>query len=495
MSRKLTNAAIQLLWVVCACDSGHFDSHRVLPKLAFIVQPSMILASYPIAPAVQVAVQNPLGNTVATANTSITVAIGTNPAGGTLSGTVTVAAVNGIATFLNLSIDNPGAGYTLDAFADGLNGASSEAFDVFDFDYHNCAVTTAGPVYCWGLNVWGQLGNGSNNNSGTLVAVSTGPAVAAVSAGDGHTCSLTTTGAAYCWGRDLSGELGNGSNGWNFRSAVAVLGGLTFAAVSAGGEYTCGVTTTGAAYCWGWNFRGMLGDGSNAMSNTPVAVLGGLSFSAVSAGVGHTCGVTTTGAAYCWGENGSGELGNGEPSLDFEPVPVAVSGGLTFVAVSAGGAAVGVSTFPHTCGVTTTGVAYCWGDNYFGQLGNGQGAETGYPEPVPVAVSGGLTFVAVSAGGGHTCGVTTTGAAYCWGKNYFGQLGNGETGFFAAVPVAVSGGLTFAGVRARSGHSCGVTTSGAGYCWGRNNVGQLGNGSTTDSRVPVAVSGGLTFVP
>lgn len=177
---------------------------------------------------------------------------------------------------------------------------------------------------------------------------------------------------------------------------------LTFASVSAGGNHTCGVATGGAAYCWGWDFNGQLGNGSVTDDQiTPAPVSGGLTFAMVSAGSEHTCGVTTGGAAYCWGVGEGGQLGNG--TTGDKPTPAAVSGGLTFASVSA--------DINHSCGVTTSGAGYCWGKGFNGQLGNGSLDD----HPTPVAVSGGHTFASVSVGGGHTCGVTTRGATFCWG--------------------------------------------------------------------------------
>jgi alpha-tubulin suppressor-like RCC1 family protein len=362
--------------------------------------------------------------------------------------------------------------------------------------FHSCGVVSKRAAYCWGLNSTAQLGNGDTTgiSVSTPVAVSGGLGFVAVSAGDEYTCGLTAGGAAYCWGIDVNHTLGNGSmtgpqrcainpiRGWYLPCSsipVAVSGGLTFMTVSAGDQHACGVTTGGAAYCWGLSQFGELGDGMvvglvPSITSSPRPVSGGLTFVTVSAGYGHTCGLTTDGAAYCWGWNAYGQLGDGVTTSS--STPVAVSGGLTFAAVSAG--------FDHTCAVTTANAAYCWGHNdYGGKLGNGDTTSSS----TPVAVSGGLTFAAVSAGNEHTCGVTIAGAAYCWGENgYGGLLGNGDT-TSSSTPVAVSGGLTFAAVSLGMYHTCGVTTASAAYCWGFNSYGELGNGSTANSRTPARV--------
>ena len=237
--------------------------------------------------------------------------------------------------------------------------------------------------------------------------------------------------------------------------------------MSAGGEHTCGITTSGAAYCWGYGKYGSLGNGLTDGQTTPVAVSAGLTFASVSAGHFHNCGVTTGAAAYCWGFGRAGRLGNGL-TVD-QATPVAVSGGLTFASVSAGS--------NHTCGVTTGGSAYCWGWGGAGEGGK-LGAGAIERQLTPVAVLGGLTFAAVSTGFRHTCGVTTSGA---------GRLGDGS-GENPTTPVAVSGGLTFAAVIAYFGHTCGVTTSGAAYCWGGSDSGKLGDGSGKHQFTPAAVA-------
>ena len=196
---------------------------------------------------------------------------------------------------------------------------------------------------------------------------------------------------------------------------------------------------------------------------------------AIATGGAHTCGLSNTGAAYCWGDNNWGQLGNG--SFTNSSIPVAVSAGLGFSALATGGV--------HTCALTSAGAAYCWGYNGFGQLGN---SAVGY-SLTPLAVSGNLSFSALATAVYYTCGRTGSGAAYCWGDNEAGQLGDGSSTFSRPAPGAVSGGLSFSALATGENHTCGLTSSGAAYCWGLNNFGQLGDGTTTNSSVPVPVAG------
>jgi alpha-tubulin suppressor-like RCC1 family protein len=234
------------------------------------------------------------------------------------------------------------------------------------------------------------------------------------------------------------------------------------------------------AYCWGWGEHGQLGNGSSESSSTPVAVSGGLTFSVLSANLAHTCGITGSRTAYCWGFNFYGHLGDGSTSSS--TTPVGVTGGLTFTSIAAGRV--------HTCGLTGSGAAYCWGLNEDGQLGNGGPTNPFQPHPNPVAVVGGFSFSVLISGNhdAHTCAVTSSGSAYCWGWNDQGQLGKGSAGS-SSTPAPVSGELSFRALSGGRGHTCGLTSAGAMYCWGWNRDGQLGNGSTTNSSVPVAVPG------
>jgi len=246
----------------------------------------------------------------------------------------------------------------------------------------------------------------------------------------------------------------------------AVSGGLTFRALSAGSNHTCGLTNSGVAYCWGSNRFGQLGRTIERVL-TPILVRGltGAAVLGIGSTSAHTCALAGAGAALCWGNNGEGELGNGSntPSV---ALPDSVSDGRTYSAISPGAS--------HTCAIATGGAAYCWGNGGLGQLGNGTFGSADTPAPV----AGGLTFTAIAAGLWHSCGIAAGGAAYCWGTNVRGELG--DTTSFSATPIPVSG-RTFATIAAGVFESCGLATTGTAFCWGYNSSGQVGDSSTAPS--------------
>ena len=279
---------------------------------------------------------------------------------------------------------------------------------------HTCGLTAAGIAYCWGRNDLGQLGNGTNVQSLTPVAVQGGRVFTTLGIGGNHSCGLTSTGAAYCWGDNSQGGLGDGTMGQR-TTPVAVQSGLTFTAIVTGNSnQTCALTTSGAAYCWGDNTWGALGDGTTTSRLTPVPVMGGHVFTRLTTQV-QTCGLTVDGTAFCWGFNDSGQIGDGTTTRRL--TPVRVQGGLTFTTLAAGN--------NHTCGLTPSGAAFCWGSDAFGAIGDGTTSTD--PRLTPTAVQGGLSFASLVAGSDHVCGLTSTGTAYCWGNNTNGQLGDGTT--------------------------------------------------------------------
>ena len=338
------------------------------------------------------------------------------------------------------------------------------------------------------LALWAALGAAAacGDATGPEVTVAAGPP--RISAGGAHTCALSAGGTAWCWGAGGSGQLGDGTT-TSRASPVAVGGSLTFRAISAGYDHTCALTVSGVAFCWGDNFWDQLGDGTGVRSRpNPAPVAGGLSLTAISAGSGHTCALAAGGAAYCWGSRWNGQLG--DSTLEYSsPRPVAVVGGHTFRIIAAGGG--------HTCGLTARGTAYCWGATGSGQLGDGTYGDSYGGRPYPAELGSSLTFSAISAGANHTCGATAREVTYCTGENTCGQLGvDTRPDYSRPSPAAVSGGPALGTISAGGSHTCGLTAEGAAYCWGQNYQGQVGDGTTGDARwTPVAVVGGHTFGP
>ena len=248
---------------------------------------------------------------------------------------------------------------------------------------------------------------------------------------------------------------------------VRVSSSLQFTAIAAGYYHSCAMATSGETYCWGQNKYDQLGAavtgkecGVFACSATPVRVGGGHGFTQLVAGRRHSCGLTASGAAFCWWFGGSGQLGDGRG--ESSRVPVEVAGGLNFTQLAANAAS------GATCGLTAAGEAWCWGSNRLGSLGIG--TDSG-PVLVPTPVLTDLKFISLSISDSTACGVSTDGDAYCWGDNGHGQLGVGSAGVDGGLPgsntpVAVQGGLKFLQVVTDGQHSCALQGSGALYCWG-----------------------------
>lgn len=343
-------------------------------------------------------------------------------------------------------------------------------------DGYNCALVNGG-AWCWGDNLFGELGNNTRQNS--LVPVQVPSLTAGVSAiaamSSSHTCALIN-GAAWCWGYNFYGQLGNSSD---TDSPVPVrVQGLSAGvqSISVGGDHTCAIVN-GRVYCWGYNYKGQLGydtgsttcSGSFPCSSVPAPVQG-LSTSAQAVavgGYGHTCALLA-GAVKCWGDNEYGQLGDGTGKDSLTPVQVSgLTSGVTSI----------IAGSEHACALMN-GELWCWGANYAGQIGDG--TDNGQHRYTPVRVIG-LTsgLQAIGAGWSHNCAVVS-GGVLCWGDNLYGELGNIVTTNPSDIPTPVQVyGLT-AGAQAVGGgtsHSCAIVNGGV-KCWGSNATGQFGNNST-----------------
>lgn len=359
------------------------------------------------------------------------------------------------------------------------------AFSTLDAgETHSCALTSAGQAWCWGRNSVGQLGDSTATTRTVPVQVlqQSGVTFAALSAGASHNCAITSAGQAWCWGYNADGRLGDSTTNLGLAPvAVKPLGGVAFTSISAGNGHTCGLNSSGQAYCWGSNAYGQLGNNATAYQKTPVAVQhpSGVTFASISAAYTHTCALDTTGQAWCWGYGAEGALGGGFSFGDSVPVQVTHPSGVTFTSLS--------TEWRHACALTSAGQAYCWGKNGGGQLGDNT-TTTRYT-PVAVQQPSGVTFASIAAGDVNTCARTSAGQSYCWGAGSRGQVGDG-TWTQRKTPVAVShpSGVTFGQVAAGWYFNCGLDGVGQAWCWGRGDYYQMGNNSTSDSGTPTAVS-------
>ena len=333
-------------------------------------------------------------------------------------------------------------------------------------------------LYAWGDNANGKLGDGTTVAKSSPVTVVGELTWSQVYAGAIHSLGLIDNGIAYAWGYNGSGTLGDNST-INKSSPVTIVGGITWSQVIGGASHSLGITDTGIAYAWGRNTDGQLGDNSIIDKSSPVTVFGGITnWSQMSAGYNHSLGLTDTSIAYAWGSNTNGTRLGDNTTVD-KSSPVTVAGGITnWSQVSAG-------KF-HSLGLTSDGIAYAWGRNLFGVLGDG----TPLAKSSPVTVVGGITnWSQVSAGSLHSLGITDTGIAYAWGSNGNGPLGD-NTIVDKSSPVTVVGGITnWSQVSAGSYLSLGLTDTGIAYAWGFGYA--LGDNTTVDKSSPVTVFGGI----
>ena len=340
---------------------------------------------------------------------------------------------------------------------------------------HTCLLTTLGGVKCWGRNHFGQLGDGTTTDSAAPVdVVGLESGVVAIAAGAVHNCAVTEAGGVVCWGSDGFGEAGDGTfGGDNIQTTPVDVVGLASGVVSVTGgfKHSCALTDSGGVKCWGSNRNGELGATSTDMClwacSLSVLNVVGLSSGVVSVKAGdfHTCAVLSGGTAKCWGQNTSGQLGDG--TLIDRPSPVDVQG--------LGGAVSGIASAGlHTCAVTDAGSVLCWGDNAAGQLGDG--SQTASTSPVAaVGLTGNVAAISAQ-NGAHTCALMIAGNAKCWGFNFFGKVGDGGNDFAVTVPTdVVFVGNDVAVISAGAIHTCALRTTGSVTCWGENTYDQLGD--------------------
>ena len=339
---------------------------------------------------------------------------------------------------------------------------------------HNCILTDAGGVMCWGRNDDGQAGVGNTNTRirSPRDVVNLASGVLNVSAGKYHTCAATATGTVYCWGHNGDGRLGV-ADIVNSSVPVAVQDIDDAVSAVAGGQFSCALLETGSVECWGLNDENQLGDGTTTTGAQPRTVLDLSGVQQITAGLKHACALLEGGTVKCWGRNVEGEVGDG--TLENRDHAVDVPGVTDALSVVAGDW--------HTCALLSSGRVMCWGRNQVGQLACGDSTEPSPPRYV-IALN---DAVSLGAGLWHTCATKSDGTVQCWGYNNDGQLGNGSVET-ARIPKNVVN--IFSGALQVDGgayHSCALLSQGGVKCWGSGGSGQFGRGDTTSSLTPVDV--------
>jgi alpha-tubulin suppressor-like RCC1 family protein len=402
-----------------------------------------------------------------------------------LSGTQSMSAVSGVATFTDLAVNGSANGLTLIATASSARPDTSAAFiaapvpgpgsftSITVGNGHTCGLSPQGRAYCWGFNGFGELGDGTISTRDVPTRVKGNLIFSQIVAAGFHTCGITPDGVAYCWGDNQSGELGDGTKNPRLEP-TAVIGGRQFLSIVTGDRHTCGLVGINP-FCWGSDLNDQGANDGRADNTQPTQVKRNMTFEFVQVATGwqHSCGRQADGTVRCWGWNHYGQRGVGSLQQDDGAYPTA-GNGMVFASVHAGDR--------FTCARTAAGVAWCWGYNVSGQLGDGTTAQ----RVSPVAVSGNIGFTQLAAGMAHACGISQSGPAFCWGSNELGQLGDG-TSTDRLTPALVGGSVQFTQIAAGVNHSCGLAADGQAYCWGYNESGQLGDDSRTQRLLPVRV--------
>ncbi len=399
---------------------------------------------------------------------------------------------------------------------------------------HTCALLSDGTVKCWGRADHGTLGYGNTQVIGddelpssvgpVSVTTTPGVTVAALAAGASHTCALLSDGTVKCWGLAKDGQLGYGNTqdigDDELPSSVGPVSvtttpGVTVTKLTAGYEHTCALLSDATVKCWGGNFEGELGYGNNlrigddelpsSVGPVSVTTTPGVSVTGLVGGVFETCAFLSDSTVKCWGANDSGQLGYGntdnigdnELVSSVGPIAITTTAGVTAVGLAEGG--------DFTCAVLSDGTAKCWGENFDGTLGYGNTTNIGDNElpssvgSIAVTTTPGVTVKQLAAGDFHTCALLSDGTVNCWGENFDGAAGYGNTGTIgddelpssiAPISVTTAPGVTAVGLTSGDAFTCALLSDGTVKCWGHNDFGQLGIGNTKnigDDELPSSV--------
>ncbi|WP_413288347.1 RCC1 domain-containing protein [Bdellovibrio sp. HCB337] len=387
---------------------------------------------------------------------------------------------------------------------------------------HSCAILDNSSMKCWGRGTYGQLGLGDAADLGdgagemgeslSIVNLGTGRTAVQVAAGPYHTCALLDNSSAKCWGRNTSGQLGQGSTA-NLGDGAGEMGdslpainlgtGRTALQVTVGMYHSCALLDNFSVKCWGLNGNGQLGQGSatnlgdsgGEMASLAAINLGtGRTALQVAAGGEFSCALLDNGTVKCWGQNTNGQLGQGS-IVSLGDAGGEMGDSLPAINLGTGRTAVQiVASDSYACALLDNSSVKCWGNNGNGQLGQGStahlgdaGGEMGDSLPA-INLGTGRKAVQISAGSTHACALLDNSSVKCWGRNFYGQLGQGSTANLgdggsemgdSLAAINLGTGRTAVQIGAGRDHTCALLENSTVKCWGQNDYGQLGQGSTT----------------
>ena len=353
---------------------------------------------------------------------------------------------------------------------------------------HSLGLDVDGRAWAWGRNNYGQAGtrvSGNTYSVPTAVAMPSGVVFTAISAGDYHSLALDQNGNAWGWGLNSFGQIGDGTGGgqrWG-PTVVVMPRGVHFTAVSAGAYHSLALDEDGNAWAWGNNVGGQIGDGTedtDRLKPTAANMPSGVVFTAISAGDYHSLALDQNGNAWGWGRNLEGQVGDGTTAATrWAPTRVVMPPECDFIAINGGG--------DHSLAIDLDGNAWAWGWNAYGEVGDG--TRVSRDQPTAVDMPRGVSFTMIDGGGTHSLALDGAGRAWAWGSDGAGELGDGSPGSVGLVPALcmMPSGVSFVTLGA-GGHSLAVDENGDAWAWGLNRDGQLGDGTEDDRSVPTAVS-------
>ena len=337
---------------------------------------------------------------------------------------------------------------------------------------HSFGLKSDGTLWAWGFNDHGELGDGTTNSQAAPVQIGTDNNWITVSAGMYHSIALKSNGSLWAWGYNADGAVGDGT-GITQYSPVQIGIDNKWTAITASQLHSIGLKSDGSLWTWGYNADGELGDGTTVSRLSPIKIGAENDWVSIAAGASHSFGSKSDGTVWAWGYNSEGQLGDGTTLLKTDPIQTSVI--LKDWLILSGGD-------NHSVGLKLDGKLWSWGDNSFGQLGDG----TIIQRKSPVQIGTGNNWISIDAGAWHNLALRSDGTLWAWGQNIKNQLGDGTT-VNKIIPVQIGIDHNWVSIAGGETHSLALRSDGTVWAWGENVNGQLGDGTTVNRSAPVQV--------